>query len=178
LKVEKTPLPGVVLITPKVFEDDRGFFMETFNQAGYSDAGLPDSFVQDNHSRSIKGVLRGLHYQYPQWQGKLVRVISGTIYDVAVDIRQDSPGYGKWYGVYLDDEKRQQLYIPPGYAHGFCVVSDFADVSYKCTSLYKSQDDAGIRWNDPDIAIDWPVTDPLISVKDKTAPCLSEIKVQ
>ena len=178
MKVEKSPLPGVVLITPKVFEDDRGFFMETFNQAVYSEAGLPDLFVQDNHSRSIKGVLRGLHYQYPQWQGKLVRVISGEIFDVAVDIRQDSPGYGQWYGVYLDDEKRQQLYIPPGYAHGFCVVSDFADVSYKCTSLYKGQDDAGIRWNDPDIAVDWPVTEPLISDKDKSAPFLSEIKVQ
>jgi len=119
LKVTKTDLPGVVLVTPRAFEDDRGFFMETFNQASFSEAGLPSEFVQDNHSRSEKGVLRGLHYQFPQWQGKLVRVLNGEIFDVAVDIRRDSPNFGRWIGEYLNADNRQQMYVPPGYAHGF-----------------------------------------------------------
>jgi len=118
MKVETTPLEGVLLITPKVFGDDRGFFMETYNSAKTADQGVPETFVQDNHSRSSKGVLRGLHYQYPQWQGKLVRAISGEIYDVAVDLRAGSPTYGQWYGAYLNDENRQQLYVPEGFAHG------------------------------------------------------------
>jgi dTDP-4-dehydrorhamnose 3,5-epimerase len=154
LKVEKTKLPGVVILHPRIFEDDRGFFMETYNQSSFSENGLPDEFNQDNHSRSSKGVLRGLHYQYPQWQGKLVRVISGEIFDVAVDIRKDSPNYGEWIGVPLSSTNFQQLYIPPGYAHGFCVVSEVAEVVYKCTTVYKPQDDAGIRWNDPGIGGD------------------------
>jgi len=129
MKVETTPLEGVLLITPKVFGDDRGFFMETYNSAKTADQGVPETFVQDNHSRSSKGVLRGLHYQYPQWQGKLVRAISGEIYDVAVDLRAGSPTYGQWYGAYLNDENRQQLYVPEGFAHGFCVTSDIADVA-------------------------------------------------
>jgi dTDP-4-dehydrorhamnose 3,5-epimerase len=178
LKVEKTKLPGVVILHPKVFADDRGFFMETYHQVFFGEQGLPDQFVQDNHSRSSKGVLRGLHYQYPQWQGKLVRVINGEIFDVAVDIRRDSPDFGKWVGVYLSEANHQQLYVPPGYAHGFCVVSDFADVVYKCTTVYKPQDDAAIRWDDPEIGVEWPVDSPLVSDKDRQAPLLSEVHIQ
>lgn len=174
MKVETTPLEGVLLITPQVFGDDRGFFMETYNAAKTADLGVPDLFVQDNHSRSSKGVLRGLHYQYPQWQGKLVRVIAGEIFDVAVDIRQDSPTFGQWFGAYLNDENKQQLYVPPGFAHGFCVTSDVVDVAYKCTSDYQPQQDVGIRWDDPDIAIDWPIKEPLLSDKDAKAPLLKE----
>jgi len=178
LQVQKSILPGVVIVTPKVFRDDRGFFMETFNQSEYSQHGLPDEFVQDNHSRSSKGVIRGLHYQYPLWQGKLVRVIYGEIFDVAVDIRRDSPTFSKWFGIYLNAESLQQLYIPPGYAHGFCVVSETADVVYKCTTTYRPRDDAGIRWNDPDIAVDWPVSDPVVSEKDQSAPLLADVHIQ
>ncbi len=152
--------------------------METFNQSAFAEVGLPDEFVQDNHSRSERGVLRGLHYQHPQWQGKLVRVISGEIFDVAVDIRRDSPNFGEWIGEYISAENRNQLYVPPGYAHGFCVVSDVADVVYKCTTLYNVKDDAGIRWNDPQINIDWPIENPLVSEKDRNAPLLSEIHIQ
>ncbi|NKB75607.1 MAG: dTDP-4-dehydrorhamnose 3,5-epimerase [Gammaproteobacteria bacterium] len=175
MQIEKTDLPGVVLITPRVFDDERGFFMETFNQSAFAQHNLPEAFVQDNHSRSTKGVLRGLHYQYPQWQGKLVRAVTGEIFDVAVDIRTDSPSFGKWVGFYLSEENKQQLYIPPGFAHGFCVVSDVADVVYKCTSLYKPTDDAGIRWDDPEINIAWPVVNPEVSEKDRSAPLLSAI---
>ena len=178
MKVEKTKLPGVVIIHPRVFEDDRGFFMESFNQATFAQAGLADQFCQDNHSKSEKGVLRGLHYQYPQWQGKLVRVISGEIYDVAVDIRKDSPSFSKWIGVTLSADNKQQLYVPPGYAHGFCVTSEHAEVVYKCTALYKPEDDAGIRWDDPQIGISWPIRNPLVSDKDQVAPLLSEIAIQ
>ena len=174
MKVETTPLSGVLLITPAVFGDDRGFFMETYNAAKTADQGVPDVFVQDNHSRSSEGVLRGMHYQYPQWQGKLIRAISGEIFDVAVDIRQDSPTYGQWFGVFLNDENKQQLYVPPGFAHGFCVTSEIADVAYKCTSDYQPQQDVGIRWNDSDIGIDWPIEEPLLSEKDAKAPLLKD----
>jgi dTDP-4-dehydrorhamnose 3,5-epimerase len=176
MKIETTPLEGVLLITPQVFGDDRGFFMETYNAAKTADQGLPEVFVQDNHSRSSKGVLRGLHYQYPQWQGKLVRVIAGEIFDVAVDIRRDSPTFGQWYGAFLNEENKQQLYIPEGFAHGFCVTSDTADVVYKCTSDYQPSQDAGVRWNDPEINIDWPISEPILSDKDKVSPFLKELK--
>lgn len=149
--------------------------METYHQENFIAAGLPDKFVQDNHSRSAYGVLRGLHFQYPQWQGKLIRVIAGEIFDVAVDVRQDSPTWGKWISVNLDADNRQQLYVPPGYAHGFCVVSESADVVYKCTSLYKPGDEVGVRWDDPEIAIDWPVSNPIVSEKDRKASLLSEL---
>lgn len=149
--------------------------METYHQENFIAAGLPDKFVQDNHSRSAYGVLRGLHFQYPQWQGKLIRVIAGEIFDVAVDVRQDSPTWGKWISVNLSDDNRQQLYVPPGYAHGFCVVSESADVVYKCTSLYKPEDEVGVRWDDPEIAIDWPVSNPTVSEKDRKASLLSEL---
>jgi dTDP-4-dehydrorhamnose 3,5-epimerase len=175
IEVTKTPLSGVVIVKPRVFGDERGFFMETYNQQRFESVSLPSNFVQDNHSRSSKGVLRGLHYQFPQWQGKLVRVLSGAIFDVAVDIRSDSRTFGKWYGLELSDENRLQLYAPPGFAHGFATLSDTADVEYKCTSLYKPEDDAGIVWNDPEIGIEWPISDPLVSEKDAAAPRLSQI---
>lgn len=175
IEVTKTPLSGVVIIKTRVFGDERGFFMETFNQQQFEQAGLPSNFVQDNHSRSSKGVLRGLHYQLPQWQGKLVRALSGAIFDVAVDIRPDSRTFGRWFGLELNDENRLQLYIPPGFAHGFATLSDTADVAYKCTSLYKAEDDAGIAWNDPDVGIKWPISEPLVSEKDAAAPRLSEV---
>ena len=177
IEIEKTPLSGVVIVKNRVFADDRGFFMETYNQKRFDSVGLPSNFVQDNHSRSTKGVVRGLHYQFPLWQGKLVRVLSGAIYDVAVDIRPDSTTYGQWYGVELNDENHLQLYIPPGFAHGFATLSDSADVTYKCTSMYKAEDDAGIAWNDPDIGVDWPVDDPIVSDKDANAPRLSQIQI-
>lgn len=175
MEVHDTHLKGVRLIVPRVFEDERGFFLETFNAGVFEECGLPVNFVQDNHSRSSRGVLRGLHYQFPTWQGKLVRVVNGEIFDVAVDIRPESPTFGQWYGVNLSGENKQQLYIPPGYAHGFCVLSDTVDVTYKCTSLYVPSEDAGVRWDDPDIGIDWPISDPLVSEKDRNAPLLKDI---
>ncbi len=177
MKVERTKLPGVVVISPTVHGDDRGFFMETFHQADFANAGLPDNFVQDNHSRSARGVLRGLHFQYPQWQGKLVRVISGEIFDVAVDVRMESPTYGQWVGVAISAENKQQVYVPPGFAHGFCVVSEMADVVYKCTSLYKPADDRGILWNDPAIGVEWPIANPIVSAKDRRAGLLADLKI-
>ena len=159
----------------RVFGDERGFFMETFNQQDFEQAGLPGNFVQDNHSRSSKGVLRGLHYQFPQWQGKLVRAMSGAIFDVAVDIRKGSETFGQWYGIELNEDNKLQLYIPPGFAHGFATLSDIADVNYKCTTQYKAEDDANIFWNDPDIGIDWPIDSPIISDKDAAAPSLKSL---
>jgi len=175
IEVSKTPLSGVVVVKTRVFGDARGFFMETFHQQRFESVGLPSNFVQDNQSRSSKGVLRGLHYQFPQWQGKLVRVLSGAIFDVAVDIRPDSRTFSQWYGLELNDENRLQLYIPPGFAHGFATLSDLADVAYKCTSLYKPEDEVSLIWNDPDIGIEWPIDKPLVSEKDAAAPRLSEI---
>ena len=131
--------------------------------------------MQDNHSRSTRGVLRGLHYQYPAWQGKLVRALVGEIFDVAVDIRRDSPHFGEWFGVILSASNRKQLYVPPGFAHGFCVVSEVSEMAYKCTSLYMPEDDAGVLWNDPEIGIEWPIEDPILSGKDAVAPRLSEL---
>lgn len=175
MQLENTPLEGVKVLIPKVFGDDRGFFMETFNQRVAEEHGIPSVFVQDNHSYSQYGVLRGLHYQYPTWQGKLVRVTHGEIFDVAVDIRRDSDTYGQWFGVFLSAENNKQLYIPDGFAHGFCVTSDDAHVLYKCTSLYNPKEDAGILWNDPDIGIDWPVDKPLLSEKDQKASRLKDV---
>lgn len=175
MKVEKTKLEGVLLVTPTVFGDDRGFFMETFNKEKAAELGLPTEFVQDNHSKSSKGVLRGLHYQKPEWQGKLVRTIQGEIFDVAVDIRHDSETFGQWVGVYLNDENKQQLYVPEGFAHGFVVTSETAEVVYKCTSIYAPEQEGSLLWNDPDIGIQWPVESPLLSAKDKDAPRLSEL---
>ncbi len=167
MKVIETGLPGVLLLEPKVFGDARGFFMETWQAARYHEIGMPERFVQDNHSRSRRGVLRGLHYQLTQPQGKLVWVTRGAVFDVAVDIRQGSPHFGRWYGCMLDDVDHRQLYIPPGFAHGFCVVSDEADFFYKCTDYYHPPSERGIAWDDPEIGIDWPLREVSLSGKDQ-----------
>jgi dTDP-4-dehydrorhamnose 3,5-epimerase len=173
MKVTPTSLPGVLLIEPDVFTDARGEFLETHHSARYAEHGIPGPFVQDNLSRSVKGTLRGLHYQLKHAQGKLVMALTGRIFDVAVDIRKNSPAFGRWVGVELSGENRRQLYIPPGFAHGFCVVSETADVLYKCTDLYAPRDERGIVWNDPALAIAWPVTSPLLSNKDRAYPRLA-----
>lgn len=172
MEVELTSLPDVLLIKPKVFGDSRGFFLETFSAQRYREAGIESTFVQDNHSRSSKGVLRGLHYQLQHPQGKLVSVSRGEVFDVAVDIRMGSPSYGQWYGVVLNDINHYQLYVPPGFAHGFVVLSDIVDFNYKCTDYYHPEDEKGICWNDPDINIQWPENNPLLSVKDRGNPLL------
>jgi dTDP-4-dehydrorhamnose 3,5-epimerase len=175
MKVITTGIPGVLLITPKVFGDSRGFFLETFHASRYAEAGIPEPFVQDNHSHSAKGVLRGLHFQKQYPQGKLVSVTHGVVFDVAVDIRKDSPSYGQWVGITLSAEEHQQFYIPPGFAHGFCVLSEFADFHYKCTDYYHPEDEGCIRWDDPDIGIEWPISNPTLSNKDVNAPCLKDL---
>jgi len=173
--LEETSLPGVVLLKPKVFGDARGFFLETYNKKRFLDAGINTAFVQDNHSRSFRNVLRGLHYQLNHPQGKLVYVTHGSAFDVAVDIRRESETYGQWYGVELNDENHFQLYIPPGYAHGFCALSDVVDFNYKCTDIYHPEDEYGIIWNDPTINVAWPVSSPVLSNKDKQFPPLDMI---
>ena len=175
MKIIKTRLPGVLIIEPQVFGDHRGFFLETYRAESFQEAGITKPFVQDNHSRSQKGVLRGLHYQLTQPQGKLVRVSRGRVFDVAVDVRQGSPTFGQWEGVILDDETHRMFYVPPGFAHGFCVLSDEADFIYKCTDYYHPQSEQGIAWNDPEIAIEWPDMDYYtLSEKDQNNPKLSE----
>jgi dTDP-4-dehydrorhamnose 3,5-epimerase len=166
-------LPGVVLIEPRTFDDARGFFMETYRQTDFVAAGLRDAFVQENHSRSSRWTLRGLHYQRaPQAQGKLVRVTQGEIYDVAVDIRPDSPAFARWVATTLSADNKRLLWIPPGFAHGFCVVSDGAEVIYKATAEYAPELEHGIPWDDPHLGIEWPVTDPLLSERDRRWPPL------
>ena len=164
----------MILIEPKLFSDDRGFFMETFHAEAFAAAGLPAVFPQDNQSRSRRGVLRGLHYQEPKPQGKLVRCTRGTLWDVAVDIRHGSPHFGKWAGFTLSEENRLMLWIPPGFAHGFCALSDDADLAYKCTAVYEPSFDRVVLWNDPEIGIEWPIAEPLLSPKDAAAPRLAE----
>ena len=166
LAVSDLPLGGLKLIKPRVFEDARGYFVETYHLQKFESDVVRDAFVQDNLSSSKRGVLRGLHYQHPHAQGKLVTVIEGEIYDAVVDIRRNSPTFGKWFGVTLSEQNHLQLYIPPGFAHGFCVTSDHARVLYKCTDLYSPDCEHTILWNDPEIGIDWPVTEPVISDKD------------
>lgn len=166
-------IPGLVLVRPQVFGDDRGFFFELYKRSDFTRGGISGHLVQDNYSRSAQGVLRGLHYQKaPKAQGKLVMAMQGRIFDVAVDIRKGSPFYGKWMGVELSAENRSMLYVPPGFAHGFQVLSDTADVMYKCTDEYSPAEDRGILWNDPDINISWPLKDPVLSGKDKIHPIL------
>jgi dTDP-4-dehydrorhamnose 3,5-epimerase len=177
MKVTETALPGVLVIEPRLFRDDRGFFLETFRSERYADAGITQPFVQDNFSRSIRGTLRGLHFQEPHGQGKLVQVLRGTVFDVAVDIRRGSPTFGKWVGLELSGEDIRQLWIPAGFAHGFCVLSDQADFLYKCTAPYVPEAERGIIWNDPQLAIEWPVDKPLISPKDAAAPRLADAPV-
>jgi len=176
MKVNKTNLGGVLHIEPKVFGDTRGFFLETYNKERYMEAGFSDvEFVQDNHSRSSKGVLRGLHFQLNNPQGKLVQVATGSVFDVAVDIRVGSPTFGQWYGCVLSEENHHQLWIPPKFAHGFCVLSDTADFIYKCTDYYQPDDEGGLLWNDPEVGIDWPLKEPFLSEKDKVYACLSDV---
>jgi|SRR5208283_1431653 len=171
-------LPGVVLVTPQVFGDDRGFFVELYKRSEFSNAGITEYFVQDNCSRSSQYVLRGLHYQMdPAAQGKLVRCLKGRIFDVGVDIRKGSPTFGQWAGVDLSEENKQMLYIPPAFAHGFIVLSDMAEIMYKCTREYSPEHDRGILWNDPDINIDWRVRDPMLSEKDKALPLLKDADI-
>lgn len=177
MNVIKTKLKDCRIIEPKVFGDERGFFLESFQANRYAElAAITLPFVQDNHSRSSKGVLRGLHFQKTKPQGKLVRVIRGEVYDVAVDIRSGSPTYGQWEAVILSEENKTQLWIPPGFAHGFVVLSETADFEYKCTDYYDPSDEGSILWNDPDLNIHWPIDNPKLSEKDAYAPLLTDLK--
>ncbi len=168
-------IPGVVIIEPDVYQDPRGFFLETYHAEKYRGAGIQGAFVQDNHSRSVQGTLRGLHLQFRHPQGKLVRVIEGEIFDVAVDVRRGSPTFGRWVGVTLSAGNFRQCYLPPGFAHGFAVVSPVAQVEYKCTEIYDPKGELGIAWNDPAIGIEWPIADPLLSDRDARNPLLSAV---
>lgn len=168
------PLAGLIIINPRVFKDDRGYFFETFQEQRYKELGIPN-FVQDNISRSQKNVLRGLHYQRPHTQGKLVSVIVGSVWDVVVDIRRSSPTFGQWFGITLSEENHTQMYIPPGFAHGFCVLSDEVIFAYKCTDFYAPKAEHGIAWNDPGLGIAWPITQPILSPKDEMYANLNEI---
>ena len=175
MNVIETALPGVVIIEPKVFGDERGFFLETFQQQRYRDqAGIELDFVQDNHSRSTRGVLRGLHFQKQRPQGKLVRVVRGEVLDVAADINPASATFGRHVAVLLSESNHRQFWVPPGYAHGFAVLSELADFEYKCTDYYDPSDEGGVMWNDPDLAIDWQLSEPTLSEKDKQWPTLAE----
>ena len=174
--VEKTPLEGVLLIKPNVNKDKRGYFYENYRDEIFEANGLPTNFRQDNQTKSVKGTLRGLHYQLKYPQGKLVRVSLGMVYDVAVDIRKTSPTFSQYFGVNLTDKNHIQMYIPPGFAHGFCVLSDQAIFQYKCTEIYHPEDELGIRWDDPQININWSITDPVISERDLRLPFLAEQK--
>lgn len=175
--VEKTPIEGVLLVKPKVFGDKRGFFVETWQKRRYEEAGINLPFVQDNHSMSTKGILRGLHFQKKHPQGKLVMVSQGEVFDVAVDLRKDSPTFGKWFGALLTAENQHQLWVPPGMAHGFVVLSDTAHFHYKCTDYYHPEDEGSIRWNDPDVNVKWPISfEPVVSEKDAKAPFFADIK--
>lgn len=167
LQFRETDLPGVILVEPQVFRDARGFFLETFHADKYAVAGIPTTFLQDNHSSSVRDTLRGLHLQWRRPQGKLVRVVRGEIWDVAVDLRRDLPTFGRWTAATLSAENFHQLYVPPGCAHGFCVLSDVAEVQYKCTELYDPDDEVGIAYNDPALAIPWPVSHPILSARDQ-----------
>ena len=176
MNIIQTKLANCVIIEPKVYGDDRGFFLETFQAERYTTAGITLPFVQDNHSRSSKGVLRGLHFQKTKPQGKLVRVVRGEVYDVAVDIRLGSPTYGRWEAVVLSEDNKKQFWVPPGFAHGFMVISDSADFEYKCTDYYDPSDEGSLLWNDPDLNIPWPIDNPILSEKDAQAPLLANLK--
>ncbi|UCF01470.1 MAG: dTDP-4-dehydrorhamnose 3,5-epimerase [Deltaproteobacteria bacterium] len=175
MKILPSSLPEVLIIEPFVFQDERGFFMETYQQRRYTEAGIESIFVQDNLSCSVRGTLRGLHYQVKHAQAKLVQVIEGTIFDVALDIRRGSPYFGQWTSVHLSDENKRQLFLPAGFAHGFCVLSESAQIVYKATDFYASEDEGGVLWSDPTLAIAWPISEPLLSEKDSQLPCLADI---
>lgn len=178
MKFVKTDLPGVVVVVPDVFRDDRGFFFESYHQKKFDEAGINAGFVQDNCSRSVKNTLRGLHFQMKRPQAKLVRVLSGEIYDVVVDLRAGSPTYKKWVGVKLSDLDYHAVYVPEGFAHGFVVVSETADVEYKCTDFYDKSDEGGLIWNDPSIGVVWPCQAPLLSSKDRQWPTIDKLAAQ
>jgi dTDP-4-dehydrorhamnose 3,5-epimerase len=175
MDVTQTELAGLLLIEPQCFRDERGFFLESFQAERYRDSGLPDAFVQDNHSRSRQGVLRGLHFQVKRPQAQIVTVIRGRVFDVAVDLRRASESFGRWYGVELSDEGPRQLYMAPGFAHGFCVLSEFADLHYKVSRFYDHADEGGVLWNDRDIGIRWPVSNPIVSERDNAYPALRQL---
>ena len=178
MKISHSKLKGCVIIEPRVFGDDRGFFLETFQAARYKqEAGIDLPFVQDNHSRSARGVLRGLHFQKTKPQGKLVRVVRGEVYDVAVDIRKGSATFGEWEGVILSEQNKKQFWVPPGFAHGFVVLSDIADFEYKCTDYYDPSDEGSILWSDPDLDIPWPIVNPVLSTKDESAKRLVDLRL-
>ena len=174
LRFIETELAGVVLVEPQVHADERGFFLETYHAEKYCDGGIAGPFVQDNHSRSARGILRGLHGQAPNSQGKLVRAVEGEVFDVAVDVRLGSPSFGRFISTVLSADNFRQIYVPPGMIHGFLVTSEFAQVEYKCTDIYRPEEDFGIRWDDPEIAIPWPLSDPILSAKDRDAPLLRD----
>lgn len=176
MEITPTRIPDVWVFTPRVFGDDRGYFLETFRSSHFKERGIKKEFVQDNQSKSGQGILRGLHYQLEFPQGKLVRVVSGEVFDVAVDIRRSSPTFGQWVGELLSADNKKQIWVPPGFAHGFYVTSEFAEIAYKCTEYYHPEDDHSLLWNDPDIGIEWPLVtpDPVLSDKDKNAKNLSE----
>lgn len=175
LRVRETELPGVLVVEPAVLRDARGFFLETYHAGKYREAGIAMPFVQDNHSRSAAGILRGLHAQLGEPLGKLVRCVRGAIVDVAVDVRRGSPHYRRWVGVTLSEDNFQQLWVPPGFLHGFCVTEGPAEVEYKCTALWNPAEEIAVRWNDPDLAIAWPIAAPQLSDKDAAAPLLADI---
>lgn len=176
MNVLETALPGVLVLEPRVFGDERGFFLETWQQQRYREVGMELPFVQDNHSRSTRGVLRGLHAQQRHPQGKLVRVVRGEVFDVAADIDPRSPSYRRWVGVTLSDQNHRQMWIPPGYAHGFLVLSEVADFVYKCTDYYHADDEVGVLWNDPELGVEWPLSDPVLSAKDAALPTLAQVR--
>jgi dTDP-4-dehydrorhamnose 3,5-epimerase len=175
-KFRETPLPGVILVEPEVYGDERGFFLETYHVDRYREGGIRETFVQDNHSRSRRGILRGLHAQSPVAQGKLVRVVEGEVVDVAVDVRVGSPAFGKHVAVTLSAENHHQLYVPPGLLHGFAVTSETAQVEYKCTQRYHPEMEFSVRWDDPELAIPWPIAEPVLSEKDRSAPLLRDVR--
>jgi dTDP-4-dehydrorhamnose 3,5-epimerase len=178
MKVCHTKLKDCVIIEPHIYGDERGFFLETFQALRYEQkAGIDLAFVQDNHSRSARGVLRGLHFQKTKPQGKLVRVVRGEVYDVAIDIRKESPTFGEWESVILSEDNKKQIWVPPGFAHGFVVLSDYADFEYKCTDYYDPSDEGGILWSDPELDISWPISNPILSAKDENAKLFFDLSL-
>ncbi len=175
MEIIQTSIPEIIVFVPPVFTDSRGYFLETYQQQKYAAAGIPKPFVQDNQSYSTKNVLRGLHFQLRHPQGKLVRVTQGIVFDVAVDIRRNSPTFGKWHGEILSAENKKQMYVPENFAHGFCVLSDSAEFLYKCTDFYVPGDEAGLIWNDPQIMVEWPIDAPILSSKDAVLPKMVDI---
>lgn len=176
MKITPLSIPEVLCLEPRVFRDERGFFIEWFNEERFAEHGLPTVFRQDNHSRSVKGVLRGLHFQHPRAQGKLVTVVRGAVYDAVVDIRVGSPTFGEWCSVTLTEDEPRLVWVPPGFAHGFCALTDVADVVYKCTDVYVPSQDNSVRWSDPMVGIRWPIDNPILSPKDRDAPLLSSTR--